>query len=380
MRQLARPNSSPALLPHPYQVGGSLKSAATTYIARQADQQLFEALITGEFCFVLNAHQTGKSSLRWRAMEQLQKRNVACVGIDLTLLGTRQLTAEQWYGAIAAELVKGFCLPISISQWWRTHQHLSPVSRLTSLIDSVLLVHIQQPIVIFLDEIESILGLDFPADDLFAAISNYYQHRLLFPAYRRLNFVLMGTASPHALFSDHLELMTTGKAVPLPSFTSLQAKRLADSLRGWCQNPEAVIQRIIYWTNGQPFLTQKLCRLVVEAVQQQASVKFSASDRWIDDLVHRRIIDNWEPQDTPEHLRTIRDRLLYTPKFSSDLLALYRCILLADKLSQRPVREDGSALQEALLLTGLVSEQKGALRVHNKIYREVFNLDWCNSQ
>ena len=56
-----------------YQIGGSLKQDAPSYIERKADSQLYEALLKGEFCYVFNSRQMGKSSLLVKTRARLQE-------------------------------------------------------------------------------------------------------------------------------------------------------------------------------------------------------------------------------------------------------------------------------------------------------------------
>jgi hypothetical protein len=119
---------------------------------------------------------------------------------------------------------------------------------------------------------------------------------------------------------------------------------------------------------GQPFLTQKLCYLLV---REGETVESGHEVERVEALVRSRIINNWEAQDQPTHLTSIRSRLLKGKFSSSGLLSLYQKIL-----QNSVVNADDSEGQAALCLSGLVVRQQDRLLVYNRIYQEVFNLAW----
>ncbi|HBE30402.1 MAG TPA: hypothetical protein DD990_03375, partial [Cyanobacteria bacterium UBA11368] len=64
----------------------------------------------------------------------------------------------------------------------------------------------------------------------------------------------------------------------------------------------------------QPFLTQKLCQLARDSSQDTVTntlrIPPGNEAYWVETLVRKRILKEWEAQDEPEHLRTIRNRIL----------------------------------------------------------------------
>jgi hypothetical protein len=348
-----------------FQVGGSLEYQHPTYVSRQADIDLYQSLKQGEFCYVLTARQMGKSSLRVQTMKKLNREGIHCASVDLTRIGN-QATALEWYGGIVSELIRGFGLGahINFGSWWSQQDALSAMQRFSAFLEEILLRKLTANIVIFFDEIDSILTIPFK-DDFFALIRAFYNQRSDHTDYKRLTFCLLGATTPSALIQDKQRTpFNIGRAIELTGFTLTEARQaLAQGLSATVKHPEVTIAEVLDWTNGQPFLTQKVCQLIVEHTEHRQPD--------IAQLVHTYIIDQWQSQDEPEHLRTIRDRLLNHESTAVQLFGLYRQIL-----ENGDCVADHSWAQITLRLSGLVIQQGNQLLVQNRIYATIFNQNW----
>jgi tetratricopeptide (TPR) repeat protein len=346
--------------------GGTLRLDVPSYVKRPTDDELFELVLDSEFCYVLTPRQMGKSSLMVRIARRLQERGVKPAIIDLTRIGT-DVSAEEWYLGMLNQLKRQLRLRANVANWWQERATLGNVQRFVDFMRDVILAEIGERVVILIDEIDTTLRLEF-RDDFFAAIRAMYNARAGDDEFQRLTFVLLGVASPPDLIHDTARTpFNIGHGLVLQEFSRDDAHVLQDGLEAaYPGQGETILSRIFYWTNGHPYLTQRLC----------LAAAGSSDGRWtdqrVDALVESLFLSEEARKET--NLQFAQNLILSHPD-RSRLLALYSRIV-----DGKRVQDDvQSPIQSQLKLSGIVKAQNGVLHIRNEIYGHVFGRTWIQA-
>lgn len=355
------------------QAGGTL-AYGQLYVERPADSQLLDALSAGEFCNVLAPRQIGKSSLRTRCQHALSvSRLYRCISLDLSSIGRSELSTEQWYFGFLEQLYSGLDLTISSNEWHNAND-LGPVQRWLKFLTRVI-NEIPDKIVIFIDELDTMLALPAIRDDFFAALRSIYNSRADNPSYERITFCMLGVAAPWELIKDPTRTpFNIGRSIRLGDFTRQDLNVFALVLKPLGGDVEIWLDAIYDWTCGHPYFTQALC---MELLEKPWAATDSQKNH-VEKCVIERFLQDGAAGES--NLNYAEKRLTQSENKSA-LLSLYRNILRTGSVQAN----SSDAVQFELQLCGLCTQRRDAsgqifLHVRNRIFSTVFDLNWLRGK
>jgi WD40 repeat protein len=347
-----------------FATGGAVPLQSPSYCVREADRELYESLLRGEFCYILTTRQIGKTSLTARTAERLRADGLDVAFLDLTEIGL-DCTKEQWYYTLLSNIGEDLDLRPELRSLWTAEPQLAPLQRWLNGIRMILRTRPARRLAIFIDEIDYVRGLSFETAEFFAAIRACYNRRTIEPEFNRLTFCLLGVATPSDLIDDvRVTPFNIGHCIELLDLSQAEAATLVYGFQCDAALGHGLLERALHWTGGHPYLTQRLCW---EIARRPETLTNAQVDRLCADLF---LSPRAQEQDA--NLTFVRDRLLKSDVDLAALFSLYAQIYRG----QRIPHNKANPLVDLLMLSGVIHAERGELVVRNRIYAHVFDLTW----
>ncbi|MDX1482683.1 MAG: proprotein convertase P-domain-containing protein, partial [Woeseiaceae bacterium] len=240
--------------------------------------------------------------------------------------------------------------------------------RLFEFYIEVLLANTKQPIVVFIDELQTIEELPI-IRQLVESITAVNNARVTEPELSRLSFVLAGECDAALLVPDaELSPFRMMRRVRVEPFTREALKAFESELNLEAGAARRAVDRVYHWTRGQPYLTQKLCRLIAR--------DFSGDDvgAGVDRIVRLHFGLHASVRNEP-HLAHISRRVQQDPKLREQTLTTYGRVRKGISVTYDP----DSRAQRLLITTGLLApNQDGLLDITLPLYELAFTARWAN--
>ncbi|MGI9219512.1 MAG: AAA-like domain-containing protein [Woeseiaceae bacterium] len=353
-----------------FSVGTPLHAVRAGYVRRVADDVLYETIRSGRYAHVIAPDRSGKSSLIAATAARLENNGYKVAVLDFEQIGARDAgeDAGRWNYSVAYRLLRQLRIRADLQTWWQDKSILQNRQRLLEFFSEIILQNVSERIVIFVDEIQCIGDLPF-ADQLLASFRAAHNARATDPDFSRLTFVLLGECDPLSLIDEpELSPFNVTQAVTLEDFSREELNLFITELNLPAEDAALALDRIYYWTSGQPYLSQKLARAVARE-QREGDIAAIVDGIALHQLSGRSALHN-EP-----HMSHIHREVVKNPKQSEALLNLYGRIC-----KKVAVATDlGSTTQRRLIALGLlVIDDEGRLKIRNRLYRSVFTARWAN--
>lgn len=344
-----------------FHAGGALPVNCSTYVERQADQAALRAFLNGEYLQIIAPRQMGKTSLIKRLARRLSEIGWRCAYVDLSLLmGFPKAAWYSEFGKILGESLTPDQIPNLTNQ----------IDLRRYLLDGALPYAETQPyIALCLDEVEGASKArdadgKFFSDTFFMTLRNLYNQRDDYEG--TLVVALAGAVDPDALVTDpDISPFNVGQEVSLDDFTIAETRTLTDHLSELGRPVDKAVHQAIYdWTGGHPYLTQRLCQMLEQAVLLGDLTTLTADV--VTTLVEQSLLEPVSPLERDKNLKHVSKMSEHLSAPATQLWSRLR----GGKPVSRREADDATFLE--LYLTGAVKSRVDQLVIRNQIYQHTF--------
>ncbi|MDB9527455.1 AAA-like domain-containing protein [Oscillatoria sp. CS-180] len=256
----AQPRSSRQALPLELPEG-TMAPESQFYVARSFDQ-IAQSTIQqqGVTITIKGPRQMGKSSLLNQVMSTAHEQGKRVAFLDFQLFDQASLTdPDTFFPEFCAWLTDELDLEDQVDEYWK--RRLSNTQRCTRYVGRYLLPTLAAPLVLAMDEVETMFDTEFRSD-FFGMLRSWHNNRATKPAWKQLDLALVTSTEPYQLIDNlNQSPFNVGQIIELTDFDFAQVadlnQRHGDPLTA------SELQRLMDLVNGHPYLVRKALYLVV---------------------------------------------------------------------------------------------------------------------
>ena len=218
----------PAAQPIPLEMPeGTMDPNSHFYVERETDKIALDTikLSGGVTITIKGPRQMGKSSLLIRTKEMAEKVGKQVAYLDFQLFDRLALMdGDQFYRQFCEWLTAELELESQVKKYWE--QPLGNNQRCTQYVSRYLLKTLDCPIVLAMDEVESIFDTEFRSD-FFGMLRSWHNNRAVKPIWKRIDLVLVTSTEPYQLIENlNQSPFNVGQIIELVDLTEEQIAHL----------------------------------------------------------------------------------------------------------------------------------------------------------
>jgi hypothetical protein len=243
-------NAPPASLEFP---DGPVNLTSDFYCDRPPIETRCYAMITqpGVLIRIRAPRQMGKTSLLNRIVKQAEDLGYHSVSLNLRLVDSDILQAlDRFLLWFCGRVTQQLNLPLQMADYW--DDVFGSKTSCKDYFENYLLPTCQQPLVLALDEVDTLFNYPATADAFFALLRACYEEARNDPRWQLLRLILVHSTDAYIPLNIHQSPFNVGMPVELPEFNPQQVATLAErhSLH-WTMDQ---VQLLMDLLGGHPYL------------------------------------------------------------------------------------------------------------------------------
>ena len=325
------------------------------YVERTADEQIRKIIMgMGRPGYVLVARQMGKTNLLLHTRDIMQTHRQIFSFIDFSTIGG--ITETECFNKLIDDTIATheevlFAAEAEI-QAIRQQPNYSGQKMFTKEL-RVLLKYVDK-LVFILDEIDALIRTDY-SDHIFSTIRSHYFMRVNFPELNKLTYILSGVIEPKHIIKDpNISPFNIGEKIYMNDFTKDEFLEFIRNTSIRREENVEMIERIYYWTKGNPRLTWDVCAMVEEHDIRNISV--------LDSMITERYLTTFDQAP----IDGIRQKVSENKEIRDALIQLYF----------NKGKELSDDVKSRLYLAGIIDYDNAIPHFKNPILEKSLSYEW----